>query len=87
MAGISELKLLISGIVDKEGTKKACVYFEDESDPLRYAEGYVPDCKIVSQKGFSDTEIAGLEDYLVENLERIKREAAGINPIKAMMKE
>lgn len=87
MADAGELKLLISGIVEKDGTKKACVYFEDETDPHRFAEGYVPDCKIVSQNGFSDSEIANLEEYLSENLASIKREAAMINPIKAMMKE
>lgn len=87
MSDAGEMKLLISGIVDKEGNKKACVYFEDENIPGRYAEGYVPDCKIVRQQGFSEEEITKLEEYLLENIAAIKREAQDINPIKAMMKE
>ena len=80
----TELNMLISGVIDKEGEKKACIYF---SEGERFAEGYVPDCKITSQKGFSEEEIAKLEEYLFENLASIKRTAAGINPIKAMMKD
>ncbi|MCR4729132.1 MAG: hypothetical protein K5796_10885 [Lachnospiraceae bacterium] len=79
----TELNLLISGVITKDGENKACVYF---SEGERYAEGYVPDCKITSQKGFSEEEIEKLEAYLFENLADIKRKAADINPIKAMMK-
>ena len=80
----AELNMLISGVIDKDGDKKACIYFSDKE---RFAEGYVPDCRITSQKGFSDEEISMLEEYMSENLALIKRQAAQINPIKAMMKD
>lgn len=83
----NELNMLVSGVIDRDGVKKACIYFSRPEDPKQYAEGYIPDCKITSSKGFSDEEIAGLETYLKENLEDLKKRAAGINPIKAMMKE
>lgn len=81
---MDELKLLISGIVLVNEEKKACVRFEDST---RFAEGYIPDCKINSQSGFSDEEISLLEDYMKENLGKIKRLAAEVDPILSMVRE
>ena len=81
---VTEMKMLVSGVIEQDGEKKACVYFEDGA---RYAEGYIPDCKIVKSKDFSDEEIRELEEYLRENLLELEKTAAGINPISALMKE
>lgn len=77
------MNMLISGVTtNKEGKKQAYVRFEDG---VCFAEGTIPDCKIIKQNGFSDEEISQLEDYIKANLTSLKKEAAKINPIKAMM--
>lgn len=81
---MDELKMLISGIVLVNDEKKACVRFEDAT---RFAEGYVPDCKINSQKGFTDEEVGMLEEYMKENIGKIKRLAAEVDPILSMVRE
>ncbi len=78
------MNMLISGVSEKDGKKVAYVSFEDGK---RIAEGIIPDCNIIRNDGFTDEEAEMLKEYLKDNLETIKREAAGINPIKAMMKE
>ncbi len=81
---MDEMKMMISGVISKDGVSKVCVYFEDGE---KYAEGYVPDCKIEKFSGFTDEEICMLEDYLTDNLETIKRHAAEVDPIRKMMRE
>lgn len=78
------MNMLVSGISEKDGKKVAYIMFEDD---IRSAEGIIPECSITSNNGFTDDEVAQLEDYMKENLAMLKRQAAGINPIKAMMKE
>lgn len=78
------MNMLISGVTtDKEGKNQAHVRFE-EGDC--FAEGVIPECKVTKQKGFSEDEIRQLEDYLRANLTSLKKEAAKINPLTAMMK-
>lgn len=78
------MNMLISGVTTtKEGKKQAYVRFDEG---ICFAEGIIPDCKITKQKGFTEDEISQLEDYLKANLTSLKKEAAKINPIKAMMK-
>lgn len=84
MSVSSEMNMLISGVFDKENRKQACVYF---SAGEAFAEGYIPDCRIVSHKGFTDDELKQLEDYMEANLQSLKEQASQINPIKAMMKD
>lgn len=76
------MNMLVSGISVRDGEKVAYVLFDDGE---RKAEGVIPDCKIVSNHGFSDDEAAQLEQYMIGNLMMLKKQAASINPIKAMM--
>lgn len=80
---MNELNMILSGITEKDGKKRACVRFEDGK---RYAEGYIPDCKINSQAGFSAEEIKMLEDYLTNNLADLKKQAASIDPILSILR-
>ncbi len=80
----NELNMLVSGVFDKDNKKQACVYFTQGDS---FAEGYIPDCKITSSKGFTEQEIAELEGYMMDNLPTLKHRASEINPIKAMMKD
>ncbi|MCR5249381.1 MAG: hypothetical protein K6E50_02100 [Lachnospiraceae bacterium] len=81
---MEELRLTISGIVEKDGKKKACVSFSGEGC---YAEGYIPDCELVKSSGFTKEEEEALRAYLKENLAELKKQAARINPLFAIMKE
>lgn len=77
------MNMLISGISMKDGEKIAYIMFEEGNSK---AEGNIPSCKITSNKGFSEDEINQLENYMRENLAMLKKQAASINPITAMMK-
>ena len=79
------MTMTYSAIVrDKDNKKIVRVKFERTSGyETEIAEGILPDCKIISQNGYSAEEIAGLETYLRGNLEDIMAKAKVIsNPLK-----
>lgn len=78
------MNMLVSGVSSKEGKRIAYVLFEDGE---RSAEAVIPDCRIVSSKGFSKEELDQLAEYLEANLQTLKKQAAGINPLRAMMQD
>lgn len=78
------MNMQVSGVCNRGEEKIAYVLFEEET---RSAEGVIPECKIVRNKGFSDEEVSRLEEYMRENLGMLKRHAAGVNPITALMKD
>ena len=77
------MNMTVSSICVKDGERYAFVYFDDES---RIAEGKIPDCKIISNKGFSEDEVEQLEAYMQRELPALKRMAAGIRVMDAFMK-
>ena len=77
------LNMTISGIVPKDGRKHIYVVFEDGK---RKAEGYIPDCVITSNHGFSEEEVKMIELYMKHEQDSIRARAKDINPIKAFMK-
>ena len=79
---MKQMNMLVSGLVGKGDNKRICVYFSDKD---KYAEGSIPDCKITSAKGFSDSEIKEIEDYLRENKDQIIEEARKVNPLKSFL--
>lgn len=78
-----ELNMSVSPICIKDGNRYAFVTF---TDGKRQAEGKIPDCKIISNKGFSETEEKKLEEYMKKELPKLKQMAAGINVLGAFMK-
>ena len=78
-----ELNMSVSPICVKDGEKYAFVTF---SDGERVAEGRIPDCKIISNIGFSVDEAAQLETYMERELPALKKMAAGIKLFDAFMK-
>lgn len=78
-----ELNMSVSPVCMKDGEKCAYISF---SDATRTAEGRIPDCKIISNKGFSQEEIAQLENYMSMELAKLKRIAASIRLIDAIQK-
>ena len=79
----AELRMQVSGVCKKGGRKVAYVTF---SEGKRVAEGEIPKCRINKSEGFSEKEVAGLEFYMKQNLDMLKKIASAINPIKAMMR-
>ncbi|MCR5324475.1 MAG: hypothetical protein K6E85_14550 [Lachnospiraceae bacterium] len=79
---MQELTMQVSGICRKDGQKYAFVTF---ADGKRTAEGKIPDCKIISQSGFEENEIGQLELFMKINLDKLKRKAASIDPLRAML--
>lgn len=78
------MNMQVSGVCSRGEEKIAYVLFEEET---RSAEGVIPECKIVRNKGFSPEEVDRLEEYMRDNLGMLKRHASEVNPISAMMKE
>lgn len=79
---MDEVTLNLSGVVEKDGRKIAYVRFSRGDD---FAEGYIPDCIFTKVQGFTDDEVSMLTDYLKANLTELKKRAAGINPLTAIM--
>ena len=79
-----ELNLTVSSVCDKDGKKFAFVTF---SDGKRTAEGRIPDCVIISNKGFEADEVRMLEIYMKSELTSLKKMAAGVRWIDAFMEE
>lgn len=78
-----EFNMSVSQIFRQNGEKYAFVSF---TDGTRRAEGKIPECKITSSSGFSEDEVAGLEDYMSRELVALKDMAAGVNVMDAFMK-
>ncbi len=68
-----------SAVVPKEGKPYIAVMFERKGG---CAEGSVPACRITKSSGFSEGEVAQLENYLRENKSDIIERAKGISGIR-----
>lgn len=76
-----EVKMSVSPVCTKNDQQYAFVSFSDEK---RIAEGKIPECKIISNQGFTNEEIIQLEDYMRRELRTLKKMAAGIRLIDAL---
>ncbi len=79
---MDELNLQISGVTEKDGKKQAHVCFRGSNC---YAEGTIPDCVLTKCEGFTEEEKALLTEYLRTNLSELKKTAAKINPLNAII--
>jgi len=78
-----EVRMSVSPVCMRDGERYAYVSFVDGE---RVAEGKIPECKLVSNKGFSIEEAEQLEAYMRSELASLKRMAAGIRVFDAFMK-
>lgn len=78
-----ELAMTVSPVCQKDGKQYAFVTFTDKE---RLAEGRIPECRIISNKGFTDAQVEQLERYMKRELTRLKKMASGINVLEAFMK-
>ena len=79
----SSMNMSVSSVCVKDGKQYAFVSF---TDGARCADGKIPDCKIVSSNGFTETEVEQLEAYMKRELTQLKKMAAGVRWIDAFMK-
>ena len=77
------INMSVSPVCEKDGKRYAFVTF---SDGERFAEGKIPDCKIISNQGFDADEIEKLEEYMKNELANLKKIASGVNVFGAFMK-
>lgn len=80
----NEFTMSVSPVCVKDEQRFAYVAFTDGE---RNAEGKIPECKIVAATGFDENEIHMLEEYMEQELPRLKRMAASIRLMDAFMKE
>ena len=78
----SEIKMSVSSMTRTKDSKAVYVMFEDAG---KSAEIALPECRIVSNKGFDDEEISLLLDYVKNEQDSIYDLAKQINPMKAFM--
>lgn len=78
-----DVNVTVSQVFSKDGEKYAFVSFS-QGDCV--AEGKIPDCKVISNKGFTEEEVEQLENYMANELAKLKRMAAGIRVLDAFMK-
>jgi len=79
----NEINMSVSPVCMKDGKKCAYVTFTDGE---RSADGRIPDCRIMSSKGFTEDEVKQLEIYMQMELAKLKRMAAEIRLIDAFLK-
>lgn len=78
------MNILVSGVSTKDGKRIAYLLFEDGE---RSAEAVIPECVIMKNNGFSDQELDDMITYMQDNLGVLKKQAAMVNPFRAMMKD
>ena len=79
----NEFTMSVSQICVKDGKKFAYVSFTDGE---RSAEGKIPECVITSAVGLNRGEMRMLEEYMKQELPRLKSMAAGIRLVDAFFK-
>ena len=78
IADANELKLTHSSILSIQGKPFVSVRFDRGSD---FAQGSIPDAKIVKSVGFTEDEIIELENYLADNAKDLFIRAKDISGI------
>ncbi len=77
-ADANEIKLTHSSILSMHGKPYVSVRFDRGRD---FAEGSIPDAKIIKSIGFSEDEILELENYLADNAKDLFVRAKDISGI------
>ena len=71
----------VSPVCVKDNKQYAFVSFTDGN---KVAEGKIPECIIISNKGFGEEEVEQLENYMRRELKNLKKMAAGIRLFDAL---
>ena len=81
---MNSIDMTISSIVPLSGKKAAFVHFTDKD---KTAEFIVPECRRVSNTGFTEDELQMLLDYVIREKDSIMDMAKGVDPLGKFMKE
>ena len=76
------VSMSVSAIVGKDGNKKVYVLF---SDGPKMVEITAPEGKVLSNTGFSESEISKIRAYVIREKEYIFSIAKKVSPLKAFM--
>ena len=76
------VKMSVTQVFQKDGKKYAFVSFSEEG---KQAEGRIPECRIMSRKGYSDEEVGQLESYMRKEIDAIWQMARGVNVMDAFL--
>lgn len=79
----TEMTMAVSPVCQKDGKQYAFVTFACNG---KSAEGRIPDCILISNKGFTEQEAEQLERYMKRELTRLKKMASSVNVLEAFMK-
>ena len=79
----AELSMSVSGICGEPGSLFAFVRFEDGT---RCCEFKFPEVELSMSDGFSEEELVQLKFYVANHITELKKMAASIDPISAMLK-
>ena len=77
-----DIKMSVSGFVGEGEKRHICVLFERDKD---MAELHIPSYKVMANRGFTQDELKRMVDYIKENETEIKRNAQGINIMRAFL--
>lgn len=65
-----------TGVIRRNNKNAVCVRFERKSEKgMDYAEGFVPECKIIKNSGFTPEEVDKLEEYITQEKAEIIQKA------------
>lgn len=78
-----EMDMAVSPVCVKDGKQYAFVTFTSGE---KMAEGRIPECVLVANKGFSEEEAVLLETYMKRELTKLKKMASSVNVLGAFMK-
>ncbi len=78
----SEIKMSVSSMTRTQDKKAVYILFQDGEKSAEYS---LPGCGLVRNKGFSETELMSLKEYVDNEQDSIYAMAKGVNPIKALM--
>ncbi len=84
-----DINMTVSPVCTKDGKHYAFVLFSKGGKSAGSeisAEGKIPDCRIISNNGFSEDELRKLEEYMVQELPMLKEMSAGIDVMRALMR-
>lgn len=77
-----EITMSVSSLIRKDGEKALYVLFSGKDSS---AEFVLPEGKLLQGKGFSEEEIAKLQEYVQNEKDSIYSMAREVNPMKAFL--
>lgn len=77
-----EITMSVSSLIRKDGEKALYVLFSGKESS---AEFVLPEGKLLQGKGFSEEEIAKLQEYVQNEKDSIYSMAKEVNPMKAFL--